>query len=192
MATSTPGGVIIDLTSLGLSKKACTQICTDTRAQRRVQRLFHLPVVVTEETGAADGDESSFLLDDDRKKRSSQNCSRCDTVARVSWAVCPIITTLLMAAILGVIIVVFQRLDGGIKTIDATVDLTSTASSMLANVNSVLASSASLAKSADTLGLRAINWTYVLGPFTTQVMNKTEEILDQVGTLTSHPTISLG
>lgn len=186
MATSTPGGVVIDLTSLGLGNEAVS--VADSTAQKRVRRLFHLPVVF--DTGA-DGDESSFLLDES-KKRPPRNCNQCDTVAKISWAVCPIVTTLLMAAILGVVVVVFQKLESGIKTIDASVDLTSTASSMLANMNSMLASSASLAHSADKLGLKAINLTYILGPFTSKAMNKTEHILEQVDRLTNHPTFSLG
>jgi len=190
MAATTPANVIIDLTSLGIARASSTVQKPDSVAQRRVQRLFHLPVVISDDTGA-EGDESSFLLDE-AKKRPQPKCAQCDTVARVSWAICPLITTLLIAAILGVVIVVFQKLDSGIKTIDATVDLTTTASSMLKNVNSMLQSSASLAQSADKLGLKALNLTYVLGPFASKMMNKTEQIIGQVETLTSHPTISIG
>lgn len=189
-APTASSGVVIDLTgTLGLSKDAAS--ASDFSTQRRVRHLFHFPAVVLADPTGAEGDESSLLLDE-RKKRAPRECGRCDAVARVTWAICPLVTTLLMAAILAVVVVVFQKLDAGVKTIDATVDLTSTASSMLSNVNSMLSSTASLARTADKLGLKAINLTYVLGPFAKEMMNKTEHIIGQVDTLTSHPTISLG
>ena len=185
---ATPGGVVIDLTSLGLPKKSSVKPSTHS-THRRVQRLFHLPVLV-DSTGVEG--EASLLLDESKRRPHSGECSQCDTVARASWAICPLITTLLIAAILGVVVVVFMKLDSAIRTIDASVDLTSTASSMLKNMNGILHSGASLAQTADKLGLKAVNLTYVLGPFTDKLMNRTEHILGQVDALTSHPTISIG
>ena len=183
-AAVTPSGVIIDLSgTLGL-KKGLTK-----NFKHRDTQLFHLPVMLT--GAAVDGDEESLLLDE-RKRRPSKFMQQCDVVGRVSWAICPLLSTLLIAAILAVVVVVFQRLDKGIKTIDSTVDLTSTASSMLQNMNGILKSGASLVNSADKLGLKALNLTYVLGPFAGRVMNRTEHLLEQVDSLTSHPTISLG
>lgn len=157
---STPGGVVIDLTSLGLPKESSVIKPSTHSTHRRVQRLFHLPVLLSDSTGA-EGEEASLLLDESKRRPHSGECSQCDSVARVSWAVCPLITTLLMASILGVVVVVFMKLDSGIKTIDASVDLTSTASSMLKNMNGILHSGASLAQTADKLGLKAVNLTYV-------------------------------
>jgi len=184
---ATPGGVVIDLTSLGLPKESTV---SKPSTHRRAQRLFHLPILVADSTGAEE--EASLLLDESKRRPHSGECTRCDTVARASWAICPLITTLLIAAILGVVVVVFMKLDSAIRTIDASVDLTSTASSMLKNMNGILNSSASLAKTADRLGLKAIDLTWVLGPFADKMMNRTEHILQQVDSLTSHPTISLG
>ena len=188
---STPGGVVIDLTSLGLPKESTVSKPSTLSTHRRVQRLFHLPVLVADSTGA-EGEEASLLLDESKRRPHSGECTRCDAVARVSWAICPLITTLLIAAILGVVVVVFMKLDSGIRTIDETVDITSTTISMLKSVDGILNSSASLAKTADRLGLKAIDLTYVLGPFADKIMNRTEHILGQVDSLTSHPTISIG
>ena len=187
---ATPGGVIIDLTSLGLPKSGVSKPSTHS-TQRR---LFHLPVLIADSTGAdVEEAEASLLLDESRRRRPhSGECTRCDTVARVSWALCPLFTTLLVAAILGVVVVVFMKLDSGIRTIDETVDITSTASSILTNMNDILNSSARLAKTADRLGLKAIDLTYVLGPFAEKMMNRTGHIMGQIDQLTAHPTISLG
>lgn len=184
MALSTPSGVVVDLESLGLR----TNRTGDSDAKRRMKQLFHIPVLV--QTGA-DAGESALLLSEEKKK-DDRTCAQCDTVGRISWAVCPLVTTLLIAAILGVVVVVFMRVDRGIRIIDENVGITETTTSMVKNLNSIINSSASLAKSADRLGLKAIDLSFILGPFASRMMNRTEHIVSQVDRLSSNPVINIG
>ena len=184
MAISTPAGVVLDLEGLGGANRTSKD-----SAKRRMKQLFHIPVLV--QTGVDEG-ESSLLLSENKKKDDDRTCAQCDTVGRVSWAVCPLVTTLLIAAILGVVVVVFMRIDRGIRIIDENIGITETTTSMLKNVNSIINSSASLAKTADSLGLKAIDLTYVLGPFAQRMMNSTEHIVSQVDKLSSNPVINIG
>lgn len=168
-------------------------------AQQRVQHIdLHLFAGLPLRAGsrgatAADGDEEELLLQEGEKSGVPRSAhSRVVMVRQFAMAVAASACACLAVLSLIVVSLSYRRLNAVVGSIDQSVSFTRSASNMIANVDTLLNNSASIARIAHDLGLRGIDASIFSKPFLTKMLNTTDKIFDDAHALLEHPSIKLG
>jgi len=155
----------------------------------REPRFFtDLPLHV-HHTHAYEIDTESESLLGNKKRRRRGFLERIPAVAlAVGTSACACFCVLMVVfAALGA-----RRLNRAVAVIDASADLESTLTRSILNVDSLLNSSALIAKTAHELGLHGLDASIFARPFLTRILNTTTSIADDAHKLLVKPQINFG
>jgi hypothetical protein len=160
----------------------------DTQEQPPQQHLFaNLPFDPKFYT--QDDAESAVLLREEKRKPQDSFQSRVYNFAITASAVVCLLFLIAAFVVLGI---ATHRVGNAVASVDRAVSLHSTASSMLKNVDHMLNSSAAVMETAHQLGLKTFDAAIFSQPHLAQMLNSSNNILQDMHRIAEHPSITVG
>lgn len=168
-----------------------SQLHTPTNANTSTRSSL-LPTHVAKEQ--ATEAEREMLLSGDANKDDGKHHRMVllDRNTRLSIMCCAIACTLLTVTLVVLLALIFDRVNSTVAEVDKSVSIASTARLALANVNSILNSTARVTNTIDRLGGMTFNAAMFTTPYLGNMLNVTQDTMNDLHRLVERPTISIG
>lgn len=140
---------------------------------------------------ATDAEREILLSPDRDSEHSLKTTPLLDRTTRISLMCCACACTFLTITIVVLLGLIFDRVNTTVADVDKSVSIANTAMSALKNVNSILNSTARVAKTIDRLGGMTVNAAMFTTPYLGKMLNVTHDTINDVHRLVERPTISI-
>ena len=186
---SRPGVATIQIDCSGLNARDARHLFSDLPLHTSA---WHTSSTTTT-ADASMAEREALISSEDRthgKRHAHQSWE--ERVPRIMYAVSAVVCTVALIGAIVAAVILFRRIDTTISTIDSAVSIHASATNMIRNVDTILNTSARIAGTVHDLGLKGLDASVFSRPYLAQMLNTTNNLLQDVHRVAEHPSIHIG